>query len=58
MRDDVARGDYRDPGPYTHPAGTLASEYTAEMPEAPRAAAPQADGDTLKVRKPGGHAGH
>ncbi|MET0352014.1 MAG: copper oxidase [Rhizobacter sp.] len=58
VRDDVARGDFTDPGPYRHPAGTLASEYTAELPEAPRAAAPKADGETVQVRKPAGHAGH
>jgi len=58
VRDDLARGDYRDPGPYRHPAGTLASEYTAEPPEPARAAAPVADDDSLQVRKPGGHHDH
>jgi hypothetical protein len=58
VRDDLARGDYNDPGPYKHPAGTVASEYTAEVPDAPRAAAPKADAKTLKVRKPSGHEGH
>ncbi len=58
VRDDVARGDFGDPGPYKHPAGMLASEYTAEMPEPVRAAAPKADSDTLQVRKPAGHEGH
>ena len=58
VRDDVSRGDYKDPGPYKHPARTLASEYTAEMPEPARASAPKADSNTLNVRKPGGHEGH
>ena len=58
VRDDVKQGDYRDPGSYKHPAGTLASEYTAEVPTAPRAAAPKADANTLQVRKPSGHTGH
>jgi len=58
VRDDVKRGDYSDPGPYQHPAGTVASEYTADMPAAPHAAAPRADGNTLQVRKPSGHHGH
>lgn len=58
VRDDVKRGDYADPGPYKHPAGTLASEYTTELPEAVRAAAPKADAGTLQVRKPTGHEGH
>jgi hypothetical protein len=58
VRDDIRRGDYRDPGPFRHPAGTLASEYTAEMPEVVRASAPKADTRTLRVRKPTGHEGH
>jgi len=58
VRDDVARGDFKDPGPYRHPAGTLASEYTVEVPETPRAAAPKADPDTLQIRKPAGRQGH
>ena len=58
VRDDVKRGDYRDPGPYPHPAGTLAREYTDEMPDAVRASAPKADARTLQVRKPSGHKGH
>ncbi|ARN20841.1 multicopper oxidase family protein [Piscinibacter gummiphilus] len=58
VRDDVARGDFRDPGPYRHPAGTLASEYTAEVPEPARATPAKAGPGTSNVRKPGGHAGH
>jgi FtsP/CotA-like multicopper oxidase with cupredoxin domain len=58
VRDDIQRGDFKDPGPYKHPAGTLASEYTADMPETVRAAAPTADANTLQVRKPAGHEGH
>lgn len=59
VRDDVKPGDYRDPGWYRHPAGTVAREYTGEAPPAPRSPAPKADGPTLDVRKPqGGHGGH
>jgi hypothetical protein len=58
VRDDVKRGDYTDPGPYRHPAGTLANEYTAELPEPVRAQAPRDGAGTLKVRKPGPHGGH
>jgi len=58
VRDDIRRGDFKDPGPYRHPAGTLAGEYTAEMPEVVRATAPKADARTLQVRKPTGHDGH
>ena len=58
VRDDVKRGDYSDPGPYKHPSGTLANEYTADMPEPARATAPAGDDRTLQVRKPSGHQGH
>jgi len=58
VRDDVQRGDYRDPGNYRHPAGTLAREYTAEADAPPRAPSAQADDATLQVRKPRRHEGH
>jgi FtsP/CotA-like multicopper oxidase with cupredoxin domain len=62
VRDDIGRGDFKDPGAYRHPAGTLArevtSEYTADLPETVRAESLQADVNTLKVRKPTGHEGH
>jgi len=69
VRADLARGDYRDPGWYAHPAGSVAREWTAALPEAARApaAGPAATPATipasapvsvpLTVRKPaaGGH---
>jgi len=58
VRDKLQPGDYSDPPPYRHPAGTLASEYTAEPPAAVRAAAPASDARALQVRKPGAHEGH
>jgi hypothetical protein len=58
VRDDVQRGDYRDPGNYRHPAGTLARAYTAEADAPPRAPSAQADDATLQVRKPRRHEGH
>lgn len=50
--DGLKRGDYSDPGPYQHPVGTLASEYTAQLAPPARAAAPLAGPQTLMVRKP------
>jgi FtsP/CotA-like multicopper oxidase with cupredoxin domain len=57
VREDVAPGDYKDPGWYRHPAGTVAYEIEGDPPAAPprrtsgneerRAAAP------LRVVKPG-----
>ncbi len=32
IREGLARDDYRDPGPYQHPPGTVA--YEVEMPDA------------------------
>lgn len=37
VREGQARGDYRDPGWYRHPAGTVAREWSGEAPPAPRA---------------------
>ncbi|HEY9028611.1 MAG TPA: copper oxidase [Burkholderiaceae bacterium] len=60
VRDDVRPGDYRDPGWFKHPAGSVPSEYTAGDDDGavPRAAQPKADAQTWQVRKPGGHEGH
>jgi manganese oxidase len=57
-------GDYRDPGWYQHPAGTVAYEYTGAPPPAPRAqAAKPAPGRKdveVRIRKPasGHHSDH
>jgi hypothetical protein len=62
VREGLARDDYRDPGWYRHPAGTVAYEWNGEAFEPTRApspaaaAAPSASSE-LQVRKPAGH-GH
>ena len=58
VRDDLKRGDWRDPGPYRHPLGTLAYEFNGEVGDAVRAPAVQPDAGTLQIRKPGVHEGH
>jgi len=58
VREGLARNDYKDPGWYQHPKGTVAYEWTGDMPEPKRAKAPKTDGSELKVRKPNGHSGH
>ncbi|MPZ46496.1 MAG: multicopper oxidase domain-containing protein [Betaproteobacteria bacterium] len=59
VRDGLARNDYKDPGPYQHPAGTVAFEWTGQLPVAERPAPAAASKMSLKVRKPpAGHAGH
>lgn len=64
VRQSLGAGDYRDPGWYQHPAGTVAREWTGGGAEGSPATAPrqtppgQAPG-APSVRKPGGDAhGH
>ena len=59
VRRDQKRGDYRDPGWFKHPAGTVAHEFTGELPAPSRtpAPAPAKARVELKVRKPQGHEG-
>jgi len=33
VREGLGRSDYRDPGWYKHPKGTVAYEYTGELPD-------------------------
>ena len=56
VREGLARGDYRDPGWYKHPAGTLAYEWTGAPQPVARAASPGADPKAMTVRKGGGGA--
>ena len=64
VRKDQKPGDYRDPGWYRHPKGTLAYEWTGALPEpvrgqgAGKPAAPAAGTVEMNVRKPIGHGGH
>jgi FtsP/CotA-like multicopper oxidase with cupredoxin domain len=61
VRDDVKPGDYRDPGWYKAPAGTVAYEWKGALAEAPRPApapASKGPGIEMSVRKPSGHEGH
>jgi FtsP/CotA-like multicopper oxidase with cupredoxin domain len=58
VREGLARNDYRDPGWYQHPAGTVAYEWKGEAPPAERRAPAKAEGREFKARKPSGHAGH
>jgi FtsP/CotA-like multicopper oxidase with cupredoxin domain len=54
VRDGLARDDYKDPGWYKHPAGTVAYEWTGEAPVPAKAApAPAAAPDReFRARKP------
>jgi len=66
VRKDQKAGDYKDPGWYEHPAGTVAYEWKGEPPAAvrhghaggqsmPAAKAPEVE---VTVRKPAGHQRH
>ena len=68
VRREQKAGDYKDPGWFTHPAGTVAREYTGNAPEVARvpeqgkgampAMAMPAKEVEVQVRKPKGHTGH
>ena len=59
VRDDVRPGDYKEPAPYKHLAGTVSYEFKGEVQQPARAPSPAADANTLNVRKPSGaHTGH
>jgi len=73
VRREQKPGDYRNPGWFRHPAGTVAYEFTGQLPEVPRASVPAggtarapsvpmnpaARGVEVRVRKPAsGHSGH
>jgi hypothetical protein len=63
VREGLARDDYKDPGWYKHPAGTVAREVKGPAPEAPQrqgAAQPMEGEIEVTVVKPraNGHGGH
>jgi hypothetical protein len=67
VRKDQKPGDYKDPGWYKHPAGTVAYEWKGETPEPARSGSPGAPAGSasnkpadieFNVRKPTGHGGH
>jgi hypothetical protein len=59
VRAGLARNDYNDPGPYRNPPGTVAYEWSGQVPVAERPAPAAASNVSLQVRKPrSGHAGH
>jgi FtsP/CotA-like multicopper oxidase with cupredoxin domain len=58
IREELAKGDFKDPGPYAAPRGTVAYEWTGESLNPQRAPTSRADGITVNVRKPQGHGSH
>ena len=71
VREGLAKGDYRDPGPYKNPQGTVSYEWTGvsvNPQRAPTSRATELDPRSgkstgqreviLNVRKPSGHGSH
>ncbi len=52
VREGLARDDYRDPGWYAHPAGTVAWEWSGATPTAERSEGAPEAGRVLRARKP------
>ncbi|WP_419571772.1 multicopper oxidase family protein [Rheinheimera sp.] len=56
VRADQAKGDYTDPGWFTHPKGTVAYEWTGPTPESHHATPAPAGAEVeLQVKKPATH---
>jgi hypothetical protein len=55
VREGLARNDYKDPGWYKHPPGSVAHEWTGELPPAPRApgAPPAKASEAMDVKRDG-----
>ncbi len=66
VREDQKPGDYKDPGWYRHPAGTVAYEWTGALPAPARNTSPGGQLTApvnkpdveMRARKPSGHLGH
>ena len=58
VRETVAPGDFKDPGWFAHPKGTVAHEFEGEVSEPVRAPYQHPDTANLQVRRPAGHGGH
>jgi hypothetical protein len=58
VREGLARNDYKDPGWYRHARGSVAYEWTGELPRAQREPPAGKGSVELKARKPSGHSRH
>ncbi len=58
VRDNTAPGDFKDPGWFAHPKGTVAHEFEGDVVEPVRAPYQHPGAANLQVRRPGGHEGH
>ncbi|MBX9677049.1 MAG: copper oxidase [Methylotenera sp.] len=59
VREGLARNDYKDPGYFKHPKGTVAREVMNDLPPVERSGMTVPEGGVeMSVRKPTGHTGH
>ena len=58
VREGLAKNDYRDPGWYEHPKGTVSYEWTGPAEEPVRRSEIHNPGVEVQVRKPAGHDRH
>ena len=58
VREGIARNDYKDPGWYQHPVGTVAYEWKGRSAPGRASRWAKPEGQEFKARKPSGHAGH
>jgi FtsP/CotA-like multicopper oxidase with cupredoxin domain len=59
VREGLARNDYKDPGYFKHPKGTVAREVINDLPPVERSQTTAPEGGMeMTVRKPMGHTGH
>jgi manganese oxidase len=58
VREGLAKNDYRDPGWYQHPVGSVSYEWTGPAEEPVRRSETHNPGVEVQVRKPAGHDHH
>ena len=58
VRRDQKPGDYSDPGWYAQPPGSMAYEWTGDVPATERQPGPDLDPQTMQAHKPGGQMKH
>jgi hypothetical protein len=64
VREGIGANDYKDPGWYQHPEGTVAYEIEGKVAEAPRrdqknqGGKPAVEMNVVKPGSKGGHSGH
>jgi manganese oxidase len=57
VREGIAADDYSDPGDYAHPEGTVAFEWTGELPDTTKATDAKTQAPTMPA-KTNGHGDH